>query len=66
MPSETDSDRQRRQAVFLTVALVAALIFGIIVLAGGDWLPGTVIVAAAVVGLIRQIPMVGKLRRQGH
>jgi type IV secretory pathway protease TraF len=35
----------------ITVALVAALIFGILVCAGDDWLPGIIIVLASSVGL---------------
>jgi hypothetical protein len=31
------------------------------VLAGGDWIPGAIIVAAALVGLARQIPLIRKL-----
>jgi hypothetical protein len=53
--------RQVRQTALLTVALVAALVFGIIVLAGGDPIPGTIIVAASVVGLARQIPTIDEL-----
>jgi CHASE2 domain-containing sensor protein len=64
MTARHESNRQVRLAVLLTVALLAALIFGIIVLAGGDWIPGTVIVAASLIGLARQIPVVNKLRRQ--
>jgi hypothetical protein len=54
-------NQQVRQTALLTVALLAALIFGILVLAGGDWLPGTFIVAAGVIGLARQIPTINKL-----
>jgi hypothetical protein len=57
-------NRQVRLAAFLTVGLLAALIFGIIVLAGGDWIPGTVIVAASLIGLAREIPVIDKLCRQ--
>jgi len=56
--------RQVRLTAFLTVGLLAALIFGIIVLAGGDWLPGTIIVAASLVGLGRQVPVIIGLCRQ--
>ena len=45
----------------LTVGLAAALIFGILVLAGGDWVPGTVIVVASVVGLAGQVPAIRKV-----
>ena len=44
--------------------LLAALLFGIIVLAGGDWIPGMLIVAASLIGLGRQIPVINKLCRQ--
>jgi hypothetical protein len=46
------------------MAILAALIFGIIVLAGGDWLPGTLILAASLIGLARQIPIISKLCSQ--
>lgn len=42
-----------RAAVF-SVALGACLIFGIVVLAGGDGLPGGIIVAASIIGLARE------------
>ena len=48
------NDRVWRVAI-ITVALAACLIFGIIVLASGDWLPGGIIVAASTVGLAREI-----------
>lgn len=54
------------QAAIITIALGACLIFGIIVLAGGDWLPGGIIVAASTVGLARQIPIIRKLCNTGY
>jgi hypothetical protein len=54
-------NRQIRQAAFTTVGLVAALVFGIILLASGDWIPGTIIVAASLVGLARQLPVIAGL-----
>jgi 1,4-dihydroxy-2-naphthoate octaprenyltransferase len=57
-------DRQVRLTALLTVALLAALVFGIIVLAGEDWIPGTIIVAASLIGLARQVPVITKLWRQ--
>ena len=42
----------------ITVGLAACLIFGIIVLASGDWVPGGIIVAASTVGLAREIPTI--------
>ncbi|HST32497.1 MAG TPA: hypothetical protein VLJ80_03140 [Solirubrobacteraceae bacterium] len=46
----------------LIVGLAAALVFGILVLAGGDWLPGTIIVVAALAGLAGQVQLLSKLR----
>jgi hypothetical protein len=34
------------------------------VLAGGDWIPGTIIVAGSAIGLSRQIPIINRLCRQ--
>ena len=53
-----------RQTALLAVALLSALIFGITVLAGADWIPGTLIVAASVIGLARLIPIINTLCRQ--
>ena len=63
MTAKDNSNREARQTTLLTVALLAALIFGITVLAGGDWIPGTVIVAASAIGLARLIPAIKRLRR---
>jgi hypothetical protein len=60
-----DFNRQVRRTALITVALLAALAFGIIVLASGDWLPGGITVAAALVGLARQIPVIRKLCTEG-
>lgn len=64
MIARDEFKRQVRRTALLTLGLFAALVFGIIVLAGGDWIPGTVIVAAGLVGLGRQIPVIDKLCRQ--
>jgi len=61
--AKDEFNRQARRTALLTVALLATLIFGIIVLAGGDWMPGTLIVAASLAGLAREIQAIGKLRR---
>ncbi len=53
--------RQVRGTAFLTIGLAAALVFGIVVLATGDWVPGTVIVVASAVGLAREIPVIRRL-----
>jgi hypothetical protein len=45
----------------MTVAFVVGLVFGIILLADGDWIPGGIIVAAGLIGLDVQIPLIRKL-----
>jgi hypothetical protein len=62
--AKAEFNRQVRQTALLAVALLCALIFGVIVLAGGDWIPGTLIVAASVVGLARLIPVINRLCRE--
>ncbi len=49
-----------RQALALVVAFVAAGVLGLVLLLGGDWLPGAVIVAAALVGLVVQLCRPGR------
>lgn len=61
MADKADFNRQVRLTAIVTLALLAALVFGIVVLVGGDWIPGGIIVAAAMVGLARQIPVIRKL-----
>lgn len=61
MTAKEEFNRQVRRTAFLTVGLFAALIFGIIVLASGDWVPGTVIVAASLIGLAGQISVINRL-----
>jgi uncharacterized membrane protein YjjP (DUF1212 family) len=56
-----DFNRRVLLTALLTVGLLAALIFGIIVLSGGDWIPGAIIVVAGVIGLARQIPIIARL-----
>jgi hypothetical protein len=56
-----DFNNQAWRAAIITVALAACLIFGIIVLASGDRLPGGIIVAASTVGLAREIPVIRRL-----
>ena len=64
MAGKDEFNRQVRLTALLAVGLLATLIFGIIVLASGDLLPGTLIVAASLIGLARQIPVINKLCRQ--
>jgi hypothetical protein len=54
-------NHQVRRAAITTVALGFALLFGIIVLAGGDWIPGGITVVAALVALAREIPRIRRL-----
>lgn len=63
MNAKDEFNRQARQTALLTVALLSALIFGITVLAGADWIPGTLIVAVSVIGLARLIPIINRLCR---
>ena len=61
MASREEFNHQVRRTAIMTLALAAALVFGIIVLASGDWIPGGIIVAATLVGLAREIPLIRKL-----
>jgi hypothetical protein len=54
-------NREVMRAASLTIALTATLAFGIVVLATGDWVPGTVIVVASLVGLVREVPVIRRL-----
>ena len=65
MTAKDAFNRQVRRSALLTVGLLAALTFGIIVLAGGDWMPGTLIVAASLIGLAGQVRVItdGSRRR---
>lgn len=61
MTAKEDFNRRVWRTATLTVGLLAALVFGIIVLAGSDWIPGAIIVAASLIGLATQIPIIAKL-----
>jgi hypothetical protein len=61
MTNREDFNHQVRRAAILTLALVACLGFGIILLANSDWVPGGIIIAATVAGLAREIPVIRKL-----
>lgn len=47
----------------MTLAFVGFIVFGVVVLADGDWIPGGITVAAALVGLAMQVPVIRKLCR---
>jgi hypothetical protein len=61
MATREEFNHQVRRTAIMSLALVACLVFGIIVLASGDWIPGGIIVAATVVGLGRQVPVIQRL-----
>jgi hypothetical protein len=50
----------------ITVALGACFIFGILVLASGDWLPGGIIVAASAAAVAGQLPVIRELCSRGY
>jgi hypothetical protein len=62
MTAKQESNRLVWRTTLLTLGLTAAFIFGVIVLAGGDWLPGTIIVVASGFALAAQIRVIAKLR----
>jgi len=61
MPLNEQLKRQIRLTAFLAVGLFGCLVFGIVLLTTGDWIPGTVIVVASGIGLGRQAPLIHKL-----
>jgi hypothetical protein len=61
--AKEDFNRRVWRTALLTVGLLAALIFGAIVLAGGDWIPGAIIVVASLIGLATQVPIIARLCR---
>ena len=64
MTAKEDRSRRVWRTTLLAVGLLSALIFGAIVLVGGDWIPGVVIVVASLVGLAGQIPIITRLCRE--
>jgi hypothetical protein len=64
MTEQQDFKRLAIQTGLLSVGLLAALVFGIIVLASGDWLPGVIIVVATLIALGAQIPTIRRLCSQ--
>ena len=64
MTAKEEFNRRVWRTALSAVGLLAALIFGGIVLAGGDWIPGAIIVVASLIGLARQIPIIARLCRE--
>jgi hypothetical protein len=63
--AKEEFNRQARRTALLSLGLVACGVFGVIVLAGGDWIPGAGVAAAVLIGLARQIPVIRNLCREG-
>ena len=61
MTAGQDFTRRIWRTALLTLGLLAALVFGIVVLVGGDWIPGAIIVAASLVGLAGQVRIIARL-----
>jgi hypothetical protein len=61
--AKEDFNRRVWRTALLTLGQLAALIFGAVVLAGGDWIPGAIIVVASLIGLGTQIPIIARLCR---
>lgn len=65
MADKAAFSRLVRRTALMTVTFAAALVFGVILLATGDWIPGGIIVVAALVGLAVQVPAIRKLCSDG-
>ncbi len=61
MANREDFNHQVWRTAIMTLAFAAGLVFGIILLVSGDWIPGGIIVASTVVGLAVQIPVIRRL-----
>ena len=61
MTDKEDFKHQVRRTAIMTLAFAAGMVFGIILLATGDWIPGGILVAATVIGLAVEIPVIRKL-----
>lgn len=72
MPQNRDSQHRARSirrratsAAVWSVAFVAFMVFGVILLIGADWIPGAIITAAGLVCLAVTVSVIGKLCREG-
>ena len=59
-------NHQVRQTALITVAITCGLAFGVILLATGDWIPGGIIVVAALAGLSVEIPVISRLCKRSR
>jgi predicted NAD/FAD-dependent oxidoreductase len=64
--NQHDFHNQVWRTAIIAIALGACLVFGIIVLSSGDWLPGGIIVAASTAGLAREVPVIRRLCGDGY
>jgi hypothetical protein len=63
--------RFRREARFIApiafaLAFAAGGVFGVVLLADSDWIPGGILVASGLVGLALQIPAITKQWRESR
>jgi hypothetical protein len=66
MPENEDFRHLVRRTAVATFGFAAGLVFGIILLViDHDWIPGSIIIAASLVGLAAQIPGIRRVRSEG-
>ena len=67
MPENEEFKHLVRRTALATFSFAAGLVFGIILLAvDHDWIPGSIIVGASLVGLAVQAPGIRRIRREAH
>jgi hypothetical protein len=66
-PARMSEALRRRiiRAVAGTVAYLAFVVFGILLILDGDWVPGSLILGAGLVGWAVLVPIIGGLCREG-
>jgi hypothetical protein len=63
MPESEELKHLVRRTALATFGFAAGLIFGIILMVvDHDWIPGSIIVGASLVGLAAQVPVIRRLR----
>jgi hypothetical protein len=64
MPENEEFKHLVRRTALTTLSFIAGLVFGIILLVvDNDWIPGSIIVGASLVGLAAQVPAIRRLHR---
>lgn len=67
MPENNEFKHLVRRTALATFSFAAGLVFGIILLVvDHDWIPGSIIVGASLVGLAGQVPGIRRIRSQAH